>query len=244
MTNFNADPRVRDQEPNATGLGPNFPGSLSDLQRMVYRPSPEYLRYVLMAVSNDDGSPVAGGVEKLLASLLAGQDALRADVQAAQAAITAAALQPIRTPPVMHTVLGVPPGIVTGAAYADLDAIGTGAMSFTVPPSGVIQSAIYFDHDDEGLQVDLWLFRAEPPAQTDNGAFVLSDAALDTVIDVIQFVGFRDANTGQVSIQNGLNIAYKLDGEADRIYGQVQARGALNIAAGNLPAFRLSILPD
>ena len=70
MTNFNHDPRVRDLEPNTTALGPNFPSSLGDLQRMSYRPSEELMRYVKLAVSNDDGSGVAARTNELLAELL------------------------------------------------------------------------------------------------------------------------------------------------------------------------------
>ena len=71
MTNFNADPRVRDREPDSTGLGPNFPSSLNDLWRMVFRPSENYLRYVKIAVSNDDGTRVAQQSEETLAEILA-----------------------------------------------------------------------------------------------------------------------------------------------------------------------------
>ena len=60
-------------------------------------------------------------------------------------------------------------GIATGAAYADLDALGL-AVSIDVPISGVIQSATYYDLDDEGLQVDLWLLSDKPTDQTDNSA--------------------------------------------------------------------------
>ena len=150
---------------------------------------------------------------------------------------------PFSTKGIFTTARFSPAGIVTGAAYADLDAIGTLPVEVAVPQSGTIMSAIYYDLDDEGLQVDLWLFSSRPGVRTENAQFDLSDGELITVIDVIQFVGFRDAASGQVSIQNGLNIAYNL-GPSSSIYIQLQARGALNIAAGSLPAFRLSILPD
>ena len=135
-----------------------------------------------------------------------------------------------------------PIGIVTGAAYADLDAMGTIAFRLKVPKSGIIQSAIYYDLDDEGLQVDLWLLDERPDAQTDNAALAHSDADLLKVIDVIQFAGFRDAANGQVSPQDGLGIAYVAP--SGWLYMQLQARGALNIAAGALPTFKFTILSD
>lgn len=133
-----------------------------------------------------------------------------------------------------------PPGIGVAAAYANLEAIGT-EFSFQVPNSGIIQSARYYDLDDEGLQVDLWLFSSRITTQTDNSALVLSDTDLIRVIDVIQFAGpFYDANTGQIATVNELGIAYVV--EDGLIWAQLQARGALNIAAANLPEFQLSIL--
>lgn len=136
-----------------------------------------------------------------------------------------------------------PLGIATGAAYADKDAIGTVAVRVTVPRSGIIQSATYYDLDDEGLPVDLWLFASPPGAQTDNSAFALNDQDVLAVIDVVQFSGsFFDAVNCQVCTVNGLGIAYVAPLES--IWVQLQARGALNIAAGNLPNFRLRILYD
>lgn len=137
--------------------------------------------------------------------------------------------------------------IITGAAYADLDAMGSSGVAITVPRRGVIQSAVYYDLDNEGLQVDLWLFGVNPPAQTDNSAFAVPDINLSSVIDVIQFIGFRNANTGFVSTQNSLGIAYDLGVDSNNndrttMYAQLQARGALNIAAGSLPQFQLKIL--
>ena len=134
-----------------------------------------------------------------------------------------------------------PPGIVTGAAYADLDAIGT-HFRFEVPVSGVIQTAIYYDLDDEGLQVDLWLFEDAITIQTDNSAVALIDQDLVKVIGRLQFIAFGDAANGQFSPLTSLGLAYVQPNR--RMWAQLQARGALNIAAGNLPMFRLTILSD
>ena len=143
--------------------------------------------------------------------------------------------------PVARTAVFSPTGIGTGAAYADKDAMGTVAGSIIVPTQGTIETAKYFDLDDEGLQVDLWLFESAPADQTDNAAFSLTDAELQTVIDVISFASFSDAANGQFSIRRALGTCYT--SPTGLIYFQLQARGALNIAASNLPAFQLEILP-
>jgi hypothetical protein len=134
-----------------------------------------------------------------------------------------------------------PRGIATGAAYSDLDSMGAGAFGIMVPPKGVIQTARYFDLDDEGLAVDLILFRSEPAAQTDNSALSISDVDLVKVIDTISFSSFTDGAAGKVSTKNGLNIMYDLPGDS-QLWAQLQARGALNIAAGKLPTFELVIV--
>ena len=134
-------------------------------------------------------------------------------------------------------------GIATGAAYADLDALGL-AVSIDVPISGVIQSATYYDLDDEGLQVDLWLLNDKPTDQTDNSAVAFIDHDLIKVIPGgrLQFTAFADAANGQFSPLNTIGLAYVAPKR--KLWIQAQARGALNIAAGNLPMFQLCILSD
>ena len=73
MTTFLGDPRQRDDEEHAldtTALGPNFPGSLNDLWRMVFRPSKAFLRYGTLAVTNDDGSALMEKIERKLDTLI------------------------------------------------------------------------------------------------------------------------------------------------------------------------------
>ena len=139
------------------------------------------------------------------------------------------------------TPLLTPPGIGTGAAYADLEALGL-HFFFEVPRSGVIQSAIYYDLDDEGLQVDLWLLSDAPTTQTDNGALTFIDHDLIKVITRIQFMSFADAGNGQFAESKAIGKAYVQPSR--RMWAQCQARGALNIAAGNLPQFRIDFLSD
>ena len=145
--------------------------------------------------------------------------------------------------------MGIRPTTVfslTGAGgatqYADKDAIGTTAISVRVPTFGVIETALFFDLDDEGLQVDLWLFTAQPSAQTDNSQFSLTDAEVQTVIDVIPFTTFQDAKNGQVSIVRSIGTAYWAP--SGTIYAQAQSRGAPTISTAAIPAFQLHILTD
>ena len=97
--------------------------------------------------------------------------------------------------------------------------------------------------DDEGLQVNLWLFSAPVTLAADNAAFALSDADLVKVVAVIPFVTFFDAANGMFSQVAGISLPIET-GPDCTVYAALQARGALNIAVLNLPRFSLGILAD
>lgn len=133
------------------------------------------------------------------------------------------------------------PGVGAAAAYADLDAFGV-AFPITVPASGVIQSAVYYDLDDEGLQVDLWFLSDKPTTQTDNAALTFNDREVQTVHGRVQFTTFADATNNQFSNLNNIGLAYV---QPNRVmWVQAQTRGALNIALGSEPRFKIVILAD
>lgn len=141
-----------------------------------------------------------------------------------------------------------PGSIGTGAAYADGDAIG---QMFRFPGclrtdtmSGQLYSATYLDMDDEGLQVDLHLFTGKLTyTPTDNGAYSPDDAGMLTYVGTVSFTSFFNFGSNQVSVGSFSPIALANAPSTD-IWGQVVARGALNIAAANLPYFRLVWLAD
>lgn len=59
---------------DSTGLGPDFPGSAGDRERGKFRPSATP-RLTQVAVTGDDGQPVAKTTDQLLAELLLWQKA-------------------------------------------------------------------------------------------------------------------------------------------------------------------------
>lgn len=156
-------------------------------------------------------------------------------------------VEPIRAGQTIITPRIEVPGITTGAAYADKDQIGS---IFVFPGltrkginTGIIQAADYFDLDDEGLQVDLWLYSGPVVLAADNSAHALADSDLIRVVDVIQFTTFYDAANGQFSSVKAIAKPFRTV-QGQSLYASAQARGALNIAALNLPQFRLHILAD
>ena len=124
------------------------------------------------------------------------------------------------------------PGIGTGVAYVSGDALGT-MFSIPVPKSGVIETAIMLDLDDEGIQTELWLFREAFTATVDNDAFAVSDQDLLKLIAVISITNFANAGNNQVGINNGLSLPYTAPEGC--FYCQCVVRGVPNIAADHLP---------
>jgi hypothetical protein len=139
------------------------------------------------------------------------------------------------------------PGITTGAAYADGDCLGT-LMEFpnllrSGKSSGLLHTALYFDLDDEGLQVDLHLFsRPILSPGADNAAFTPSDSEVLAYLGTLTFTSFFNLGANQVSMLTNVGIALQSSGTS--VWGHLVARGALNIAANNLPVLRLAVLPD
>jgi len=135
------------------------------------------------------------------------------------------------------------PGITTGAAYADGDVIGR-QFSIKVPKSGVIQSAVFYDLDDEGIQIDFILHRSQwTTVIADNDPMDLADDDLVKIIDVLEFSTFVDFTNGRISFLNSIGKAYVV-GDDNLLWVTARARGIVTIAAGNLPQFQLTILSD
>lgn len=131
------------------------------------------------------------------------------------------------------------PGL-TAAAYADEDAFGTKFVIDSLmdgspfPKSGVIQTLLVVDEDDEDIDVDLFLYTKDIVSGTDNAAYA------PTILDTLQLVGVvRNATRRGVSgvtIGNNDTIAKAFVCPNRKLFVQAVARGALNIAA-NTPYY-------
>ena len=143
-----------------------------------------------------------------------------------------------------------PPGIVTGVGYASGDALGT-QFTFDLPKgaagSGSLRMAEYFDNDNEGLQVNLILARKPLTVPiADNAAFsyVANSKDLEQQIgEELLFSVFQTYSNAQKSVLYDISEDFDL-GDGRTIYVQAKALGALNIAAGALPSFRLTFSLD
>lgn len=140
---------------------------------------------------------------------------------------------------VFSTPLLTVPNIGAGAAYAALEAMGT-LLRVAVPKAGVIYSATLIDRDDEGVQIDFWVFQDQVADGSDNNAYAPSDTDLASFLTLISFSQFFDGNTGQVSVATPIDYAYTAPGGF--LYFQAQSRGTPTIAAGSEPQLKVQIL--
>jgi len=151
----------------------------------------------------------------------------------------------LRTRP-LDTIISVPeypieiPGITPADALDIGDCMGL-LIPLTVPKRGIIYSATLWDLDDEGLQIDLEVFK-EPIVQIANDApWSPTDTDMLKFVTEIAFFAFDDHINSQTSEVKNIGKAYTApDG---KFWIQAVARGASNIAAGSSPRFQLHILP-
>lgn len=139
-----------------------------------------------------------------------------------------------------ETPLTTIPQIGTGSAYTAADAFG-GKFVLDVPRAGSIDTALFVDKDNEGLETDMVLFNGDFVASTDNAAFAPTDDDMQSFVGVITFSIPKAFNVNQVFTVTGLGLAY--NAPAGKLYCQCVARGAPNIAAANIPMIKLVISP-
>ena len=221
--------------------------SPDDIRRRIFRKS-KFPGLWLLAITNDDGSPIISGLPELL-SLIHGDNLAIASLLAATLKVD---IQNERLP-VKGEIYTTTPALPiaagsVGGAYANLDAIGTTPFTMKIPRAGHIQSATMLDPSDQGQPVSLWLFTAAPATQTDNSAMALTDAELATTLYVVYFGGmFHDGANGQVTFVESIGKSYKLptaQEELVTVYCLVQARGTPTVTVSTPPSFTLDILVE
>ena len=126
------------------------------------------------------------------------------------------------------------PGIVTGAAYADLDTFGT-LLPVPCPRFWMLTEVRFYDLDDEGIAKRLILAQDRiAVTSADNAALVVTDTSLPFIFGgPVDISIFSDLNSGQVGGADNLNRLMRTP--SGLFYCQVQTRGADNIAAGSIP---------
>lgn len=133
------------------------------------------------------------------------------------------------------------PGITAASVYTAGDAVGTMFVIEGVPRNGTIQTGVYLDKDDEGIETELIIFNKSIVRVADHDPFGVSDGDLDSLVGHISFSTFLDLINNQSSTASGLFLTYTAP--AGRLWVQMVTRGTPTIAAANMPQFRLTIVP-
>ncbi len=132
------------------------------------------------------------------------------------------------------------PGIATASVYTANDTLGTQFVFRNVPKSGTIQTAIFLDLDDEGIETDLILYKREIVETADHDPYAPSDLDLESIIGHITFSTFLNYNANQSSVASGMFLTYTApQGE---IWAQMVTRGTPTIAVANIPKVGMTIL--
>ena len=127
------------------------------------------------------------------------------------------------------------PGIGAGAEGA-LDAMGA-LFDIKVPKKGVLISATYYDLDDEGTQVNFYLFKDKPTAIADNSTWTCSDADVIKQVTKLAFFSFNDQTVSQTSELTNIGKAYTAP--EGKLWVQAQCVSICTIAVA--PRFQLQI---
>ena len=131
------------------------------------------------------------------------------------------------------------PGIAAADAFDAEDCFGT-TFKVKVPKAGIIQSATFWDMDDEGSQIDFMVFKNNISATTSDAAWAPTDSDLLAFVTALQFATFVDHGTGRTAELVNIGKAYTALGGF--FYIQAVAKSTPNIAAGNMPRFQMQII--
>jgi hypothetical protein len=122
-------------------------------------------------------------------------------------------------------------GVVSVAATSG-NVLGTGVLSWAVPPTGVIQNVDVEVASTQTAPMDLVLFNDNPTATTftDKAALAVNAADYRKVIGVIHLTDSTSLGTPTCYQALGLGLAYKLPA-GTTMYGCLVTRGAPTFAA-------------
>ncbi len=133
------------------------------------------------------------------------------------------------------------PGSDSATALESGDTVGK-VFRLAAPPSGEIRSAILFDFDDEGTQVDLMIYKSPIVDVAVDAAYAPTDTEGLNFLTRLPFVVFDDHGAFQTAELTNIGKAYTVrDGF---FYIQAVTRSTPTIAAGVPHRIQIQILSD
>src|SRR3990167_6106490 len=131
------------------------------------------------------------------------------------------------------------PGIAPADAFDADDCFGT-IFRIAVPKRGEIRSATFWDMDDEGSQIDLFIFKENIPQIASDAGWAPTDEAMWPFVTLLQFATFTDSGTSRIA--ELVNIGKGYTAPDGYLYIQSVCRGTPNIAQAHMPRVQIQIL--
>lgn len=137
------------------------------------------------------------------------------------------------------------------AAYTAGDLLG-GKLTLTdavrvVGSSGIVQSIVLIDQDNEKREIDVVFFDSDPSGTTftNNAALDVADADMAKIVGTVKitsadYISFAD---NAVATRSAIGLAFKTDGSRD-LYAALVVREAPTYTATTDIALRVTILQD
>lgn len=111
--------------------------------------------------------------------------------------------------------------------------------------SGLIQQVLLFDIGDEGVQVDVVFFDADPTGTTftERSALIVADADLTKIVGVVSLVTRVSFNDNGLLYARNLSIPFKCTTN-NVLYAAMVARGTVTYDSISALTLRVQILQD
>ncbi len=142
------------------------------------------------------------------------------------------------------SIVDVTPTITT-VIYVANDMVG-GEMAFAIKSqSGVVQSLVVTDLDEEDAALELHLFRKSVTPAADHDAAAFTDAeGKASAIGVIVIPAADYIDAGGYSIATIENLGINYENDSGTLYGYVVTRGTPTYGSTSDLTFKLGVLPD
>ena len=225
-----------------TPPGPRSSTSEGDLRKGSYRQS-KWNRLATHAVANDDGTPVAAGVEELLNRLVTLTEALEqreTDIGGVVTAIEtgqtegSASVRPVP----FDTGWIALQGILTASIYTAGDVIGDPMVITGLPKHGRIETVRIIDEDKEEISSNLAIFNELPADVDDHDIFVVAQGDLTKQIDDIPITNADYSTYSSSSFASVGNLGKEFNAPEKQLIVYWVTRGTPTIAASKVMLVR------
>ena len=135
----------------------------------------------------------------------------------------------------------------TGGAYADGDVLAATQEIATAmrvnAGTGIIQSVIILDKDDQGENLDVVFLKTNVSLGTENAVVSITDGDADEIQGVVEVSSYVDLTNSQIATKTNLGIGVQADSGATSLFIGLISRGTGTYTASGVTA-KITILQD